>query len=187
MKHTPDAAAHATPRDVVAFWRDAGPSRWFAKSAAFDTRFRERFQADHHAAARRERDAWADSAEGTLALLLLLDQFPRNAFRGSAHMYATDPLARLHARRGVEAGFDAAVDASMRLFCYLPFAHSEDLDDQHLSVQLQGRLGQPWLAHAEGHRAIVERFGRFPHRNAMLARESSAEERAFLDSGGFAG
>ncbi|EZN46060.1 hypothetical protein AJ75_05210 [Pseudomonas aeruginosa BWH035] len=102
-------------------------------------------------------------------------------------MYATDFLARNVARAAVNAGLDAQVDPALRLFFYLPFAHSEDPADQRLSVMLNRRLGQPWLDHALGHQAIVERFGRFPHRNILLGRSTTAAEQAFLDQGGFAG
>lgn len=177
----------ASPGDVLHFWREAGRERWFRKDADFDGVFRDRFLALHMAAARRELDHWAGSAEGALALLILLDQFPRNAFRGSSHMYATDALARWHARRLVDAGFDAGFEPELRVFCYLPFSHSEDLDDQRRGVELSRRIGQPWLGHAQEHCEIVERFGRFPHRNPLLARDSTVAEQAFLDSGGFAG
>ncbi|MEO8925931.1 MAG: DUF924 family protein, partial [Caulobacteraceae bacterium] len=99
------------PAHIVAFWREAGPKRWFAKSDAFDGAIRERFEAVHHGAARGEHDDWARAAEGSLALLLLLDQFPRNLYRRSAHAFATDPLARGVARRAIEAGFDQATAA----------------------------------------------------------------------------
>ena len=174
-------------REVIHFWRDAGPKQWFAHDPAFDARFRARFEAAHFAAARREFDAWADTAEGALALLILLDQFPRNAFRGSAHMYATDPLARRFARQMLDRGLDAQIEPELRLFCYLPFAHSEELADQERSVALTRLLGGDAVPHAEGHRDIVQRFGRFPHRNPMLGRETTDEEAAFLDSGGFRG
>lgn len=179
-------AGHAAAA-VVAFWRAAGPDRWFEKSTAFDEQFRERFLDEHLAAARRERDAWMDTAESALALVILLDQFPRNVFRGTGHMYATDPLARHFARRLVDAGFDQSIEVPLRLFCYLPFAHSEDLADQRRSVELHARIGRPWLDHAEGHFGIVERFGRFPHRNPLLGRDTTSAERAFLEEGGFAG
>jgi len=172
---------------IVDFWRAAGPERWFEKSTAFDEQFRERFLGEHLAAARRERDDWIDAADSALALVILLDQFPRNVFRGTGHMYATDPLARYFARRLVDAGFDQAIEVPLRLFCYLPFAHSEDLADQRRSVELHARVGRPWLDHAEGHCAIVERFGRFPHRNRPLGRDTTPAERAFLEAGGFAG
>lgn len=176
-----DAAA------LLRFWRAAGPERWFAKDPALDARFRDRFLRAHDAAARGELAGWPASPEGLLALVLLTDQFPRNAFRGSARMYATDALARRHARAALVLGCIDAVEPALRLFFCLPFAHSEDVADQELSVRLHQRLGEPWLAHARGHRDIVRRFGRFPHRNALLARATTAEEQAFLDAGGFAG
>lgn len=172
---------------VVAFWREAGPARWFAKDAAFDADFRVRFLDLHFKAARRECDGWLDSAEGALGLLLLLDQFPRNCFRGTGHMYATDPLARHLAKQAIKAGLDAQISPDLRLFLYLPLSHSEDLADQEWAVELGRTLGADPLAHAIGHRDIVKRFGRFPHRNAMLGRITTAEEQAFLDAGGFAG
>ncbi len=173
--------------DVIGFWRNAGSGQWFAKNPAFDARFRERFCALHLAAARRECDHWTTTPEGSLALLILLDQFPRNAFRGTGHMYATDPLARHFARMANAAGHMEAIDQELRLFFCLPFAHSEDIADQNLSVELNTRLGPAERAHAEGHRDIVRRFGRFPHRNAMLGRQTTDEEQVFLDGGGFDG
>lgn len=173
--------------EVLDFWRDAGARKWFAKDPDFDRRFRARFLDLHLSAARRECDAWPASAEGALALVILLDQFPRNAFRGTAHMYATDGLARHFARRAIAAGADGEVEAELRAFFYLPFEHSEELADQRLSVELHRRIGRPWLGHAERHLRVIERFGRFPHRNPLLGRETTAEERAFLEQGGFAG
>ncbi|ARF84930.1 DUF924 family protein [Burkholderia cenocepacia] len=173
--------------DVLAFWADAGPAQWFAKNADFDRRFRERFLDTHLAAARREFDDWLSTPHGTLALLVLTDQFPRNAFRGTAHMYATDVLARQFAMHAYEDDQMARVEQSLRLFFCLPFAHSEDPADQRISVELNGRLGQPWLAHAMRHQDIVMRFGRFPHRNTLLGRETTRDEARFLAEGGFAG
>ena len=175
----------ATPADVVGFWREAGAGRWFAQDDAFDARFDARFRAAHFAAARRGLDDWMDTAEGGLALLLLLDQFPRNVFRGSGHAYATDPLARHFAARMLEAGLDAQVARGLRLFCYLPFQHSEALADQERAVALMQALGDAkWALH---HRDIIRRFGRFPHRNDVLGRESTREEAEFLAGGGFGG
>ena len=176
-----------TPSSVIAFWKEAGPEKWFAKDEAFDALFRDRGRAAHWAAARRELDGWAESAPGSLALAILLDQFPRNAFRGSGHMYATDGLCRCYARAAEARGHMRAVEPPLRLFFALPFAHSEELSDQELSVALNRRLGRPWLDHAEGHRAIIRRFGRFPHRNPLLGRETTVQEAAFLSSGGFSG
>jgi uncharacterized protein (DUF924 family) len=176
------------PDDIVAFWVEAGPKRWFAKNQAFDAEIRSRFEAEHHAVARGERGAWNETVEGALALLLLLDQFPRNLWRESPHAFATDPLARQVARAAVERGFDAAVDASLRQFFYLPFEHSEDLGDQERAVMLCEASGdQDLLKWARIHHDIIRRFGRFPHRNRALGRETSEAEQAFLDAGGFGG
>ena len=177
----PDAVA------VVEFWRAAGAGLWFAKDVGFDRQFRERFLALHEAAARGERAHWPASATGALALVLLLDQFPRNAFRGTPRMYATDIMVRGVTAAAIAAGHDRAVAAELQLFFYLPFAHSEDLADQERSVALVRRLGQPHLSHADGHRDIVRRFGRFPHRNPILGRPTTPEEQRFLDTGGYAG
>jgi uncharacterized protein (DUF924 family) len=176
-----------SPADVVAFWRDAGPPRWFRKDEAFDREFRSRFLAAHEAAARGELDAWAATAEGSLALCILLDQFPRNAFRGSARMFATDAKARDIARRSIDSGFDAQVEPDLRQFFHLPFMHSEDLADQDFGVELAARTSPDSRKWAVLHRDIIERFGRFPHRNALLGRVTTPEEQKFLDEGGFSG
>ncbi|HEV7256377.1 MAG TPA: DUF924 family protein [Bosea sp. (in: a-proteobacteria)] len=183
----PQPIAGAMAETVIDFWRDAGPERWFKKDAAFDVLFRERFMPLHFAAARRELDGWAETATGSLALMILLDQFPRNSFRGTAHMYATDPLALHFARQAQAKGHGEAIEPELRLFLHLPFCHSEDLADQDLSVALSTPLGGAAREHAEGHRDIIRRFGRFPHRNALLGRTTTPEEKAFLAEGGFAG
>jgi uncharacterized protein (DUF924 family) len=177
----------AEARAVVAFWRQAGPSLWCAKDDAFDKRFRDRFLPTHEAAARGELARWANSADGALALVILLDQFPRNAFRGAARMYATDGHARLVADAAIRAGHDHAVAGALAKFFYLPLAHSEDLADQERSVELVRRLGEPDLSHALRHRDIVRRFGRFPHRNPILGRPMTEAEQRYLDEGGYAG
>jgi uncharacterized protein (DUF924 family) len=176
-----------TARDVVDFWRQAGPERWFAKNAAFDTELISRFAQAHQAAARGELDAWLADAEGTLALLVLLDQFPRNAWRNNPHMLATDGKALAVARKAIDAGFDQQLEPPLRPFFYLPFMHSEVLAEQERSVQLNAALDANTQRFAVLHRDIVARFGRFPHRNKLLGRETTAEEQQFLDSGGFAG
>lgn len=174
--------------DVVGFWKDAGAQgRWFDKDVGFDRIFRDRYLNLHMAVAARRYDGWIENPNGALTLLILTDQFPRNAFRGTAHMYATDPVARHYARLAHAAGHMERVEPDLRLFFCLPFAHSEDMDDQALSVKLNARLGQPWLDHAEGHRDIIRRFGRFPHRNPMLGRATTAQEAGFLKAGGFQG
>ena len=172
---------------VIQFWNDAGPKLWFAKDESFDERFRSRFLALHEAAARGELAAWAETAEGVLALILLLDQFPRNAFRGTQRMYTTDAQARAVADTAIAAGLDGAVPPDLRVFVYLPFGHSETLAEQERCVALTRPLGQPNLAHAEGHRDIIRRFGRFPHRNAILGRATTPDEQHYLDQGGYAG
>ena len=172
---------------VIAFWKQAGPTRWFAKDEAFDTAFRDSFHATHMQAARRELEDWLTTADGALALLILLDQYPRNAFRGTAHMFATDPLARFYARKMVDAGLDQQVEPQLRAFCYLPFEHSEDPQDQQRSLALNQQLDASTYHWAKEHADIIERFGRFPHRNGVLGRTSTDEERAFLKAGGFAG
>jgi uncharacterized protein (DUF924 family) len=177
-----------TYSDIVAFWREAGPERWFKKDPAFDEEIRLRFLAIHEAAADGMLQDWEKSPEGTLALLILLDQFPRNMFRGQARAFATDPMARAVAARALVSGFDAQVPADMRTFFYLPFEHSEDLADQERALALYRAAGDTEnLKWAEIHADIIRRFGRFPHRNAMLGRTTTAEEQAFLDQGGFAG
>jgi uncharacterized protein (DUF924 family) len=177
----------AEAAEVVAFWRSAGPSLWFAKDDAFDRRFRDRFLASHEAAARGELSSWTRSADGALALVILLDQFPRNAFRSTPGAYATDGHARLVADAAIKAGHDRAVDHELAKFFYLPFAHSEDPADQERSVELTRRLGEPDLSHALGHRDIIRRFGRFPHRNPILGRSMRPEEQHYLENGGFKG
>jgi uncharacterized protein (DUF924 family) len=172
---------------VVDFWREAGPGLWFAKDDAFDRLFRERFLSLYAAATRGELDGWAATPDGALALVLLLDQFPRNAFRGTSRMYASDALAREVTTTAIDAGHDRVVDAQLQLFFYLPLGHSENLADQERSVALAERLGEPSRSHAMGHRDIIRRFGRFPHRNPILGRAMRPEEQQFLDAGGFGG
>lgn len=174
--------------EIVSFWRQAGPDKWFEADEDFDRTIRSRFLAIHEAAARGEFAAFADSAEGALALLILLDQFPRNMFRNSARAFATDHVARALADRAIARGFDLAVDETMRPFFYLPFMHSELLADQDRSLRLYEAFGEPeQLKFAETHRDIIVKFGRFPHRNRVLGRQTTQAEQEFLDGGGFAG
>lgn len=177
-----------SPNDVLDFWREAGPRAWFAKKDAFDDAIRSRFEPLHHAAARGELNAWEETAEGALALLLLLDQFPRNLYRGSAHQFATDPLARSIAARAIARGFDRVFDKDLRAFFYLPFEHSEDPADQARSIALYEAMGDPDLTKwAKLHADIIANFRRFPHRNPCLGRETTDAEKDFLAKGGFAG
>jgi len=173
------------PAELVDFWRDAGAGKWFRGGAAFDEACRSRFGELHHAAARGELDGWLRDAEGALALVLLLDQIPRNIFRGSGHAFATDPLALHYATRALDAGFDAQIEPALRFFFYLPFEHSEAMADQQRAVELFTALEDPdLLGYAVAHRDVIAQFGRFPHRNAALGRTKTPGEQAWLDAGG---
>ncbi len=177
----------ATPQSVLAFWRAAGPAKWFRKDAAFDAAIATRFLGVYEAAAAGEL-GWDEDPQGALALVIVLDQFPRNMFRNSARAFAADPLARAIASRAIARGFDRQVASSDRTFFYLPFEHSENLADQERCVALNRATGDAnGIKWAEQHADIIRRFGRFPHRNAALGRATTAEEQAFLDGGGFAG
>lgn len=178
---------HAEAAEVLAFWRAAGPPRWFKKDPAFDAEFRDRFLGLHERAAAGELDGWADGAEGALALLILLDQLPRNAFRDTARMYATDAMARRIARTAMDRGLDLEVPQQLRNFMYLPLMHSEDPQDQALCVGKTAALGEEAHRFALHHQDIIRRFGRFPHRNAVLGRTSTAQEQQFMAQGGFSG
>lgn len=174
------------PSEIVSFWREAGRDKWFAQDESFDQAIRSRFLPTYEAAAHGGLAGWDESAEGALALALLFDQFPRNMFRGSARAFATDALARAVADRALARGFDQTADPAMRQFFYLPFMHSEALVDQHRSVRLYESLGDAeQLRYAREHRDVIERFGRFPHRNVVLGRDTTPTEQAFLDANGF--
>lgn len=180
--------AIATIETVIAFWKAAGDQLWFGKDELFDARCREGFLTTHEAAARGDLAGWAGSADGALALVLLLDQFPRNMFRGTPRAFATDAAALKLADRAIERGYDARVDPELRPFFYLPFMHAEDIGAQERGVALYADAGlDDNLRFAIEHRDIIARFGRFPHRNAVLGRETTEAERKFLDEGGFAG
>jgi uncharacterized protein (DUF924 family) len=184
----PFPSALPSPADVVAYWLALGPDCWYEKDAEVDAQIRARFLPLHEAAAAGLLCAWEDTAEGAFALLLLLDQFPRNMFRGDARAFATDPLARGVAGRAIARGFDAAFANPERRFFYLPFMHSEALSDQKYCAELCTLAADPeGVRFAELHAGIIRRFGRFPHRNAALGRVTTPQEQAFLDEGGFSG
>jgi uncharacterized protein (DUF924 family) len=181
-------AALATPEEVLGFWREAGPERWFSKDEAFDQACRDRFMLTYEAAARGDLNEWELTPDGALAVVLLLDQFPRNMFRGTKDVYKTDPVALMAADRAVERGHDREVAPELRRFFYLPFMHSETLRHQERSVALNEATGDPDLAKwARHHHDIVKRFGRFPHRNEIVGRDTTAEEAAFLAESEFRG
>jgi len=178
----------STPADILAFWREAGRDRWYGKDDAFDAEVRRRYLDLWHKAAAGELSSWEAGDDGALALVIVLDQFPRNMFRGEPRTYATDTLAREVAGRAVARGADARIDPVLVEFLYMPFMHSESLADQLRCVELFRRSGNAEnLGYAERHADIVRRFGRFPHRNRLLGRATTPEEQAFLDAGGFSG
>lgn len=168
---------------VLDFWFAPGREKqWFVKDAAFDAAVRDQLAAPAALVAQNcSTRAWMATAPGALALVLLLDQVPRNLNRGTAAAFVNDAQARDVARAALYAGHDIKLSRVQRLFLYLPFEHSEDLIDQELSLALISALGEPELTrYAKLHRDIVARFGRFPHRNAALARITTEEEAAFL-------
>jgi len=178
--------AHVAPADILAFWRDAGPDRWYMPDDAFDAEVRRRYLDLWQKASAGELSSWEASDDGALALVIVLDQFPRNMFRGDIRTYASDALAREVAQRAVENGLDARIDPVLREFLYLPFMHSEHLADQLRCIELSRKAGLAESAKwAEHHADIIRRFGRFPHRNRLLGRATTLEEQAFLDQGGF--
>ena len=163
--------------EILHFWFDElGETRWFARSDETDAQIRERFLGLHE---RLVADEGIDCAghRALLAAVFVIDQFSRNLFRDTPRAYAADPVARRLARATIARGYDAAMRARERLFLYLPFEHSEDRTDQALAVQLIEQLGNAeWTSDALAHQAIIDQFGRFPHRNAVLGRSSSSAE-----------
>jgi uncharacterized protein (DUF924 family) len=180
------ASSLPIPTEVIAYWRALGPDRWYEKDDVVDGDIRTKFLPLYEAAAAGRLGAWEETADGAFALLLALDQFPRNMFRGEAKAFATDPLARAVAGRAIARGFDTSFANPERRFFYLPFMHSEVLSDQQRCADLCRTADDPeGVRYAEIHSDIIRRFGRFPHRNAALDRATTPEERAFLEEGGF--
>jgi uncharacterized protein (DUF924 family) len=176
------------PDDMTSFWLQAGENRWFAKDSAFDGMLAVRFGSALNEARNGAFDHWAESAEGALGLVLLLDQVPRNIHRGSPLAFAADARALRHARKAVGRGFHFKLPAPQAMWLLMPFEHAEDIDAQERCMALFGTLGLSEMVHwARVHRDIIARFGRFPHRNKVLGRISTPEELAFLAAGGFAG
>lgn len=175
----------AEQEEVLAFWRALGPDKWFARDAELDAAIRRRYRSTHRRAIADDLSEWEQTAEGALALILVLDQFPRNMFRGTPRAFAADARALALARDAVGRGFDEVLLPVQRWFVYLPFEHAEDLAMQRESLRLFERLatdaaGAGTLTYAMRHYAVIERFGRFPHRNAILGRASTPAELAFL-------
>ncbi|MDQ0317224.1 DUF924 family protein [Amorphus orientalis] len=178
-------APSADAFDLLAFWWDAGPAAWFSGGQDFDSAC-ARFRSLRDRAARGDLDHWAETPHGALALLLLLDQLPRNLFRDQAEAFATDGKALDVAEAAIAKGFDRAYPMPARNFFYLPFMHSEELAVQERSLDLYRTVGdQDVYFYALVHYDAIRRFGRFPHRNPCLGRTTTEAERAYLDSGGF--
>ncbi|MCB1384543.1 MAG: DUF924 domain-containing protein [Nitratireductor sp.] len=173
---------------VIEFWRNAGMKKWFTRDDAFDAELAAKFLDLNEAAARGEHDGWANDAHACLALVLVLDQFSRNLFRGSAKAFSRDAKALQLARHAQARGFPAAIDGDLRFFYHMPFMHSESIADQLESLRLQySEVGCEGISHAREHYDIIARFGRFPHRNGVLGRHTTPAEQAYLDGGGFKG
>jgi uncharacterized protein (DUF924 family) len=181
----------ARAEEVVDFWfgREGEPGygefreEWFRKDPEFDREIRDRFETLYEEAASGDLDCWREEPRSCLALVLILDQFPRNMFRGEARTYATDARALETAEYAVDRAFDRELPEFQRAFLYMPFMHSEDLERQRRSVELFGSLGGDGTGSAEyavRHMEIIERFGRFPHRNQIIGRETTPEEARFL-------
>ena len=194
-----------TPTEILEFWLGPAPDdpesvaraaeRWYITDDGFDAEIRDRFGAAIEQAQRGAFADWAETPEGALALVILLDQFPRNAYRGTADAFAGDPVALAVAGGAVERGLDRELACPGRAFLYHPFEHSEDPEDQERSVALFETLAAEvpaawrefaagFVPYAHAHRDVIARFGRFPHRNAILGRVDTPEERAYLDGGG---
>ena len=181
-------ARDITPADILKFWRDAGRDRWYKRDDAFDAEVRRRFFELWQKATAGELSSWEASDDAALALTIVLDQFPRNIFRDDARAYASDALARDVAARAIDRGTDARIDPVLLEFLYMPFMHSEHLPNQLRCIELfRGTANTEQKEYAEHHADIIRRFGRFPHRNRILGRQTTPEEQAFLDAGGFSG
>lgn len=179
-----------TPEAVLSFWQAAGREKWFGGGPAFDAEVRAALLPAHEAAAESALDGWQGTAPGALARIILLDQVPRNVFRGTPQAFATDAMALAAAEKAVDRGFDKdpSIPDALRSFFYLPFMHAEDRAAQARCVALYRALGQEdGLRFALIHQECIDRFGRFPHRNAILGRETTPEEADYLANGGFSG
>ena len=172
------------PQAIVDFWfSDAVKKLWFNSTPEFDASLRDQYQSIWKQAADGDLDHWMDTAEGCLALVILLDQFPLNMFRGEARCFSTEAKSRAVAQTAIDQGFDETLSMEQRAFLYMPFMHSEHLDDQKTALRLFDQPGlEGNLRFARHHHGIVEQFGRFPHRNEILGRESSAAEIEYLNS-----
>ncbi len=182
------------PKDVTTFWIDeVGPEGWYRRDPDLDAKIRDRFMDIWQVAATADRegkvlDRWFETPKAILALLIVLDQFPRNMFRGDSRAFSADGRARAVAKKAIEKGWDMRIPTPERQFFYLPLMHSECLMDQDRAIRMMKTRMESHsnLVHAKVHRAIIRRFGRFPYRNQALSRETTATEAKFLDEGGYA-
>ena len=177
------------PSDVLDFWESIGSRGWWMKNDEVDTQIHEKFGQLHRQACAGELDDWQETPDGALALIIVLDQFSRNMFRGSPKTFTQDAKALKLAKDAISNGFDKQANETLRFFFYLPFEHSENIKDQERSLELfEAYNGDPeFMKAAIEHHDIINRFGRFPHRNEVLGRETTLEEQAYLDGGGFKG
>jgi uncharacterized protein (DUF924 family) len=179
----------ATPKQIIDFWvKDVGPAGWYEANPKVDQQIIGRFMPTYDACVDGQLDDWRDTAQGSLALLLLLDQFSRNMFRGSDKSFANDPLAREIARNAIGRDQDLKIKGGEQQFFYLPFAHSEDLNDQDFGItciRTRKHTNDDDALHARAHREIIREFGRFPFRNQVLGRQNTDAEQVFMDDGGY--
>jgi uncharacterized protein (DUF924 family) len=177
------------PSDVLEYWESIGSKGWWMKDAELDANIGDRFGQLHNQACAGELDNWAETPDGALALIIVLDQFSRNMFRGSPKTFAQDPKALALAKEAIAKGFDKQANETLRFFFYLPFEHSEKFEEQERSLELFEEFnGEPeFMKAAREHHDIIKQFARFPHRNEVLGREITLEEQAYLDGGGFKG
>ncbi len=173
-----------TKQEIIHFWfEETQPQQWFQKSPDFDALVRNRFSTIYEMAKDGLCNNWSSDAEGALALVIVLDQFPRNMFRDTPAAFATDEQALLAAKQAIAKGFDQILEPVKRGFLYVPFQHSENMNDQNRSVELMGAMQYDNPAgydYALRHRVVIEKFGRFPHRNKILGRENTPEEEEYL-------
>ena len=180
----------ANPDEILNFWLDEkGPEGWYQGGEELDREIRDRFLEAYKRATEGALSLWLTYASGTLAYIILTDQFPRNMFRGTAKAFETDGIARAAAKVAIHRGWDLKIDEPARQFFYMPLVHSECLSDQDRAVRLilsrMPETGAANLLHAKAHREVIRKFGRFPNRNQALGRESPPGEASFLDSGGY--
>jgi uncharacterized protein (DUF924 family) len=189
----PSEAGYTKAQEVLDFWfgREGEPGygefreAWFKKDPEFDRLVRDRFEALYEAAASGDLEDWKEEARSCLALVIVLDQFPRNMFRGDPRSYATDRKAQETSEYAVDNAYDRELPGFQRTFLYMPFMHSENLEHQRRSVELfRGLGGSDSAEYAVRHMEIIERFGRFPHRNEVLGRRTTPEEAEFLTQPG---